>query len=360
MSIEPVAPQTALAVNTAGRILPKELTLTGAQVNNKIYDGTRIATLADAGAPALAGLVAGESLSLTLDRAQFDSVNAGLRTATVDVTLGNGSSNGRTRLASNYVLPLANRQTSATIHKATLTVTPNDDAKFVGLADQAGYAGVRIEGFVGGESAATLAAADYTAPRLSRVVAGESAGTLANALQSSGGAATNYTFSHGTGHYTIVPADNLLVRLVPGTVTTAYGSTPDYAAVAQYLYGGAVAPTTVGIRFNGSLATVTDAGNNSASFNVLPVNGRYSSGQRLAVGSYALTASALSSTQNFGGVQLVGGLTVQPLAVQLAVSGIHGKVYDGSTALGAGSTPLLGAGNLVAGDVVSVDRKSVV
>ena len=60
------------------------------------------------------------------------------------------------------------------------------------------------------------------------------AGSYTGVLVPSGAAATNYSFSYVNGNYTIVGANELLVRL--GTVSNVYATTPTYSVTeAKYM-----------------------------------------------------------------------------------------------------------------------------
>ena len=80
----------------------------------------------------------------------------------------------------------------------------------------AGYAGVSYSGFVGGETAADLAGT----LQVTRNNAGtDLAAVYPSALEASGLTSGNYQISYVAGDYTIVPAGQLLVRVVDSNVT---------------------------------------------------------------------------------------------------------------------------------------------
>jgi len=142
-------------VTTTADITPKTVSVAGATVHDKVYDGTTAATIASAGA--LTGLVGSETLTLNTANlnAAFDDKNAGTgKTVTVEgYALADGGHGGR---ASNYVLALAPVTTTADITPAALTVTANDLVKnFDGLPHRGGN-GVTYTGFVPGEDASVL------------------------------------------------------------------------------------------------------------------------------------------------------------------------------------------------------------
>ena len=103
---------TVANASQGATISPRALSVAGAVVQAKTYDGT---TSAQVIGGTLSGLVDGESLSLTLS-ASLDSKNAGLRNATLHATLGDASG-----LAANYTL--ADSRQTTTVSPLVLRVT---------------------------------------------------------------------------------------------------------------------------------------------------------------------------------------------------------------------------------------------
>ena len=231
-----------------------------------------------------------------------------------------------------------------------MTVTANNDAKFAGQADASGYYGVSYNGFVTGESASSLT----TAPIITRSNAVSNiAGTYTGVLVPSGAVANNYSFSYVNGDYTIVPADQMLVRL--SAVTNTYGTAPTFT-VAEAKYMASNGSSLVDLLTSGSATVtgnqivVTDAANASATFTVAAVNGSDSGAGWLKAGSYQLGANNISTTNgaNFSNaVTLIGSQQVAPLALTAAPT--ISKAYDGSTAIAAFS---IAAGGTLTGDTV--------
>jgi filamentous hemagglutinin family protein len=318
-------------------VQPRALTMSGATAANKVYDGTNTATLTGS----LSGVLFNDAVGLNLTAA-FASTNAG-----TGITV-NSSSTLTGAMAGNYSLTQPTGVT-ANITKKTLTVSANNDAKFAGLTDAAAYAGVSYTGFVAAESASALT----TAPTIARSNATSNiAGSYTGVLVPSGAAANNYSFNYVNGDYTIVPADQLLVRL--GAVTNVYGNAPVYTvAEAKYMLpNNAIVNllTTGSATVTGSQIVVRDAANASATFTVAPVNGATSTAGSLNAGSYQLTATNITTSNgaNFSDkVSLVGSQTVstKPITPAPTIS----KAYDGSVAIAAFS---LAPGGLVSGDAV--------
>ena len=123
------------AENTNSSITPKALTITGTTAANRVYDGTDVAAIT---VGTLSGFVPSETVVATATATgQFDSRNAGSRTATATYTLANGTNGG---LATNY--SLASTSVAATITPYELTVTglsvPN---RFISLGNDPIFAG---------------------------------------------------------------------------------------------------------------------------------------------------------------------------------------------------------------------------
>ena len=334
-------------------ITPKVLTITGFQVADKTYDGTTNATVTNWGQVNTG--VGSETLSLNHGLAAFDSANAGNRTVQVgSYSLANGGYGG---LASNYLLGGTSASANATISKAELKVVANNDAKFVTTSDAAGYAGVSYSGFVNGETSAVLSGA----PTVSRSNSGvNTAGTYTGVLVPAGGTASNYSFTYVPGDYTVVPANQLLVRMNP--LTTTYGTTPSYSLLSASYYDllaqrvVTLTDTNVG---PSNVVTINDGAGGRASFTVVARNGSWSSAQQLRVGAYALgvSGSVTENSQNFSDtITLIGSHTVnaKPLAV-VSADGVS-KTYDGNTAINGVNFVLAGVGGgtgVVNGDLVN-------
>lgn len=112
---------TATAVYT---IDPAELTVSGASVETKTYDGTATASVTDV---TFSGLVSGESVGYEVKDAAFDNANAGTgKTVSFTVALD--------AAVTNYTLKSANATAYGMIEARTITVTLGDlaDATYTG------------------------------------------------------------------------------------------------------------------------------------------------------------------------------------------------------------------------------------
>ena len=319
-------------------ITAKALTVAGETAQGKVYDGTTAAVLSGG---ALSGVVSGDSVSLT-EAGIFASKNAGNAIAVTASDSLSGSA------ASNYTLTQPSGIT-ANITPASLTVTANNDAKFVTQLDASGYNGVSYSGFVNGETNSVLGGTLAIARTNSGT---NSAGTYTGVLVPSGLSSGNYSIAYVSGNYTIVPANELLVKTV--NASTVYGSAASLAApTVQYLNSnGSTIHTLSQTSASGNTYTYSDGSGGTVSF-TLGATGATSTSGTLVVGNYAISASNVSQTgSNFSGTPVyVGNLAVTQKGLAVGTGGVS-KVYDGTTAI---SNAPLGLTGLVTGDAVTVN-----
>ena len=129
---------------------------------------------------------------------------------------------------SNYTLAYADG--TLTVSKAPLTVRINNDARFLTEQDNilttaptvtsTSYAGASYSGFVANQTTAVLGGA----LNITRVGGDTAAGVYTGVLTGSGLTSNNYSFSYVPGNYTIVPADQLLVKLT--NIQSNYSNAP--------------------------------------------------------------------------------------------------------------------------------------
>jgi hypothetical protein len=163
-----------------------------------------------------------------------------------------------------------------------------------------------------------------------------------------------------TGDYTVVPANQLLVRTVP--LTSTYGAATSYA-IASASYYDPIAQVVVTLPDTqvgpANQVTVNDGAGGRASFTVTPRNSSLSSAQLLPVGVYDLGVSGAATTngQNFSNtITLIGSQTVNPKALMAVPSGGVSKIYDGGTSMNNVSLLLTAVGGgqgVMNGDVVN-------
>ena len=209
------------------------------------------------------GAIAGQTPSFdnTIARAQGESVGV--------YAFGLGSlslkDNGLFK-ASNYRLELT-PGVDFTVSKAALVVKANPDSKFVTQTDATGYAGLSFTGFKFGEGQSVLNMTNLVISRTN--LSQEAAGTYPNVLEASGITASNYTIIYQPGTFTIVAADELLVKL--GNAEVVYGETPVYQVVSAGYYNSGsqrVVDLTSNTQVQGRKVTVTDGASGSAEFNI--------------------------------------------------------------------------------------------
>ena len=330
----------AMPAPVAATITPKTLTVSGLTVAaSKVYDGTTAAVVTNTGV--LAGIIGTDTVAIggtavglynSKDVASANAVSfAGLTLSGTD--------------ARNYALA-APSPVAATITRASLTVTANADARFVGQLDATGFNGANYAGFVAGETDVTAGLSGSLTVTRSNAATG-AAGTYAGVLTPGGLTSPNYAMNFVAGDYTIVPAGQLLVKVA--NASTAYGATPTYTiSSVEYLTpsGSTLTSLTVGSA-SGSTYTYNDSFGGSVTF-TLGASGTLTPGGALPVGNYALTGSGISQTSgNFAGTPtFVGNQAVTPKLLTAAAT----KRYDGTDLLAAADLSLSG---ILAGDTVT-------
>jgi trimeric autotransporter adhesin len=203
-------------------VTPKSVTITGVLATNKTYDATTSNTL-DTTGEALSGKVSGDNLSISNGIGTFTTAGAGTG---ITVNASGFSLTGND--IADYSLTSQPAGLSATINKATLTVTPSDATRTAGDSNPT-FTG-SITGFVGGESASVLAAL----PTYS-TSAGASSPAGAYAITAYGGLANNYTFNYLTGTLTIsaaITSSSSGLGSVPNNVFTRDIATNDAVPLA--------------------------------------------------------------------------------------------------------------------------------
>lgn len=328
------------------------LTLTKASLGisaNGTYSGS---TTVLPGGFVITGLKNGETItgisSLTVNNANVAATTNGTQYIT-----GIGASTGTADL-SNYQLNAsrnatlgANTTNVFTMARANLTVTPDNDAIFIGeaLPSAASYA-VSYAGFVGGQTASSLiAAGTLTAGNVTN-----SAGTAGNTsvpagtynLTAGSWSASNYAVGYANGTFTVSPADALLIQV--GSKSMTYGtnltSTNSFGTpTVRYMANGspAVNLTLNASQSSGNHFVYDDGMTGSVAFNLTVANGSYSGSSNLKAGSgYQLTgANVMPTGPNLiltNGTTTTGALAVNALGVTASASNVS-KVYDGTTSV---------------------------
>lgn len=240
--------------------------------------------------------------------------------------LANGSN------ALGYTESFSNNPATLTISQATLQVIANNDARFVTLADTAGYNGVSYVGFQGAETSAVLGGtAVVTRPNSANDV---SANTYTGALVPSGVTSGNYQILFVNGTYDIVAAKGMIIRTANSAQT--YGTAATFAdPVVQYLDGnGSSISNLTKTAQSGNTYTYNDGAGGAITFTLAPAGAAVSSSNNTVVGSYLLKDTApLVTGNNFNAPPVfVGQLSINTKGVNATASGVT-KGYDGTTTM---------------------------
>ncbi len=350
-NLNPTAPEVTGYLFAAGNAVdivvdPKPVTI-ATTARTTTYDGlSTYSNLANAMTYTVNGLVGFDAVrSLTQTPSGSGLVASNVANAG-NFTVTPGSVVLSTGKSSNYTFSYT--AATATVNKADLTVKANNDTKFIGEADVSGYSGVSYTGFVAGQTASVLSGSATVARSNASVGA---AGTYTGVLSAAGStlSSNNYNLIYQAGSYTIVPADQLLIRL--NDASTTYGTAPSYSlASVQYKSsnGNGVIDLTSRAAVNTAAFTLSDGAGGNTALTLGPVAASLSSAGQVAAGSYQVGASSVTNTSdNYGNtVNIVGALTVaQKTLTPVATSGLS-KMYDGTDSMGSlgfGLTGVVGA-----------------
>jgi len=182
------------------------LTVTGATVTPKIYDGTTNATITGA---TLSGVISGDSVSLgNATSGFFMDKNVGIGISVTTTMTISGSDSG------NY--QLTQPTLTGSISKATLTVTANNASRSYGVTNPVFTAS--YSGFANGETNTAFSGSpSLTTVATTTTIAGSYPITVTNGTLS----ATNYTFNFVNGILTIT---NLNGIVDPAALQTFLGN----------------------------------------------------------------------------------------------------------------------------------------
>ncbi|MFD2531784.1 MBG domain-containing protein, partial [Gracilimonas halophila] len=301
-------------------ITPKAMLVSAEEGQSKVYGGADPEF-----AYSYAGEVTGQTPAFTGGLSRTQGESSGL----YEITLGNlALADNEVFKAANYRLELADT-VDFEITKATLTVQVNDDSKFVTQSDAEGYAGVSYSGFKFGEDASVLNTDNLVISRTNPEE--EAAGRYADVLEAAGLGSGNYGFTYQPGDYTIVGADQLLVKLADSELV--YGEEMSYSvASAQYLSeADEIVDLTDRASVDGNAVLITDGADGSVAFDIVVTSPANSSSGTLQAGSYKLDVENVTrESDNFTALLLQGNLEVVPKQLTVSISGGTQKVYDGN------------------------------
>ena len=328
---------------TTANIIARPVTLSGSSGVTKVYDGLTSMPVGTAGYGSIVNGISGDDLYVSGAPVYNSSDVAAASTVLIGSVALAGAD------ATNYSLSWTNG--SGTISKAPLTVTANNDAKFVTQNDSlTNFAGVSYSGFVVGEGVGDITTTGLTVSRTNNTQ--NNAGSYSGVLVPSGLSADNYSFNYTNGDYTIVAADQLLVRVQNASTTYATNATYTIAS-AEYLNGSnqIVALNLTGVNSVTSF-TLSDGVGGNASFTLGASNPILSTANLLKAGSYQVGATNIIETSNNFSNQLtvIGALSVNQKAVTVNAGGVS-KVYDGTTGMNNLTLGLSGVEN---GDTVAI------
>jgi hypothetical protein len=336
----------AVTINAA--VLTPTLSNTGV---SKTYDGTTNGPGGFTPTYTFSGLANGDSTAL-LNYTSTTYNNANVASAS-QVTVSGLSiaaiTGTRASAPTDYVLDATAKHVNAVITPKTLIVQANDDAQFVTRADAINFAGASYSGFVTNESTANLSGTLSITRTNSTTTA---AGVYNNVLLPSGLSSTNYNIVNQAGQYTIVPANQLLVRVANSTTT--YGTSPALSiSSAQYLASDntTIRDLTSSINTSNGVFSLTDGSSGSAQFGLSLNNPTLSGAGMPTVGIWDITANNINRTSsNFSNnLVVVGSQTINPKPLTINVTATN-KVYDGT----AIATPSLSTTDVLTGDNVNL------
>ena len=325
----------------AGFVVQRALTVAITGTPTKSYDATAAATLA-ASDYTLSGFVAGQGASVTQATGSYASADAGSRTVTAALGVGDFAAVGGTSLA-NYILPTTAVGTGTIAQRVlTAAITGTPTKTYDGTAAAMLAAGdYSLTGFAAGQGAAIT--------RTTGSYAGADAGNRGVTTTLSAGdfeAAAGTDFANyvlplsasGTG--TI--AQRVLTAAIAGTPVKTYDGT-DTATLAagDITLAGFIAGEGASVTLaNGSYAAV---GVGTRGITALLGSGDFANGSGTNLANYVLPTAA------------VGSGTIVQRQLGAAIAGTPTKSYDGTTTatLAAGDFTLSG---FVAGEGASVTR----
>jgi hypothetical protein len=216
---------------------------------------------------------------------------------------------------------------------------------FVGQTASTGFAGVRYNGFIPSENAASAGVLGGSlAISADGTFAADTAGDYV--LTPSGVTAANYNVAFENGTFTVVPADTLLLRVA--SAETSYGTAASYSITsAEYFAAGSVNTATISNLTNNQVTV-----SSGEVFTLIPVGAGKSTSDNYVVGAYQIGSSDFVASNNFTGLTIVGDHTIVPLEINITDITAANKDYDGTTVASIVTT---GASGWLAGDEVTVE-----
>ncbi|MBU3630716.1 YDG domain-containing protein, partial [Polynucleobacter sp. AP-Melu-500A-A1] len=279
----------------SANITPKNLTVTGTAIANKVYDGTNTATVTSG---SLVGVVAADSANVTLTAtATFSSTNSGNGIAiNINDVLGGSA-------AGNYTLTQPTGFTANITPKA-LTVTGTTVAnKVYDATNTATVSGGTLVGVVAGDTVALTQAGTFSQSNVGTGLAVTIADSLTN------NSLGNYTLTQPTGFTANITPATITVSIA--TQTKVYDST-NTASLAAGTSSNAGSYTLSGfVAGQGAYINQTNATYNSANVaDAATVSTTLSTGNYVALGTTNLSNYALPLS-----ISGTGSITAAPLTM---------------------------------------------
>jgi hypothetical protein len=229
----------------------------------------------------ITGLVGNDTVtSITAVTVRYANVSSNSNNYITGVLIGGGTAS-----MDNYAISGSRNATlgtsttnKVTISPAPLTVAVKNAAKFVTQADPSFE--VLYTGFVNGETAAA-GSANVTLGSIASSITNCNTGCTnaaagAYTLTASGYAAANYTVTHTSGTYTVLPSQSMLVSISVASQSISYGASPSSSYNLDIKYMDA----------NNSISSLTPTlaagvysvsyGGSTASFEIQVASPRYS------------------------------------------------------------------------------------
>ncbi len=317
---------------------PLSAGITGAP--SKTYDGTTAASLAS-GDYTLTGFIAGQGASISNTTGSYDSADAGARTVSASLDAGDFAANGGTNL-SNYALPIS-ASGSGNINQKPLTaaITGTPAKSYDGTTSAAlAPSDYTVSGFVGGQGASvTQNTGSY---------AGQDAGTWA---VSAGLDASKFTAATGTNlsNYVLPTVAAGTGEIDPKVLTAAIvnasktydGSTSAVLDPSNFVLRGFAAGQGAIVTQTAGAYTAPDAGARALTAN-------------LSGGDLTLTGGASASNYILPASASGSGL-INPKLLTVAITGMPGKIYDGTAGASLASSDYMLSG-FIAGQGASVTQ----
>jgi|GEM_PF-4836961 len=332
-STTPSVSYTLAGATSLVKVLPKSLTVSGSSVDNKVYDGT---TLASVQPGTLTGLIGTQTIVVTgVGRFADANVGAG-KTVRVSYTIADGANGG---IGSNYVIPTGDLGGSITPRSLTLSNLGVPASKVYDGTVAASVTGSgALAGVIAGDTVTLsgLAQGFYNSKDVATAT-----GVSFSGLTIGGASAGNYTIS---ANY-----------VVPATITPKPLTVTGLGAATSKVYDGTTSAVVTGTgAFSGVLGgdAVTLGGSPTGVYNSKDV------ATAVSVSFSGLTLAGASAANYSLAMPASVAATITPRT--LTVSGLTvaaSKVYDGTNAAIVTSVGTLSG--VLGSDVVSVGGSSV-